>query len=554
MRLGIVVLLVRAFLDGVRPLRTYFSRLSVSKGSKKGRVLQIVLGALLLYSFGMLVVMLGFNYYTYQTLGALLDIPYLGMFLASLAGFSFLFFLASIGLSSIIYRGKDITLASTLPVREAELLASRLLIAYILYVPIYVGIVLPAIVVASFLEGVSLLFVVGSLSLLLLAPLLPLSLALLMATILVRLSKGRRFRMFEQLFSFAVTLGFALVMITAFSRNMEESSTFHVDFQAMMLTVGSTFTTLTTLFPLFVRQASMLWSWTDLILLTLLALVITATICLVVGRGYARSLSMVVSSQSMTRKKSNQGKQTSYRVMSITQTLIVRELEVIKSQSVFMIELVGELLIPLILLGVYALTGVLGDLEGMVSLVANSFYLPYGLLLGVLLLSSITMLSSTSVSRQGSLFILDKALPLNPSAFVKAKLTLHLLLVGTTSILYLFLSLLFFKLSLMHLLWMAPLILLVVFSLAAFGLAIDYRRPLLVWSIPQQAMKSNMNGLLGMGASLGVLIVVGLALLLPIILTTVPLLGIGLSILVAIGLCSLSWKVCLRHASSAFSR
>jgi len=554
MRINVVFLLVKAFLDGVKPLQTYFSRLSVSKGSKKGKILQIVLAALLVFSFGMVVMMIGFNYYTYQSLGTLLDIPYLGMFLATLAGFSLLFLIGFIGLSSIIYRGKDITLACTLPVSDVELLVSRLIIAYILYLPIYVGIVLPGIVVAAFLEGVSSLFVVGSLALLLLGPLLPLSLALLIATALIRLSKGRRFRMFEQLFTFVVMLGFSLAMITAFSRNIEEGSTFQVDFQAMMGSVGTIFTTLTTLLPLFMKQASMLWSWTDMFLQALLLLVISSTICLVVGRGYARSLSLVASSQSVTRKKRKQGKQESYRPMSQSLTLIVRELEVIKGQSVFMIELVGELLIPLILLGVYALTGVLGELEGMVSLVATSPYLPYGLVLAVLLLSSISMLSSTSVSRQGPQFALDKVLPLRPSGFVKAKLLLHLLLVGTTNLIYLVISLLFLRLSLMHLLWMGSLTLLVVFSVAAFGLAIDYKRPLLTWSIPQQAMKSNMNGLLGMGASLGVLIVVGIALIVPIVLASSPVLGIALSLLVAIALCFLSWKVVIRHASSAFSR
>ena len=554
MRITVVLMLVRAFLDGVRPLRTYFSRLSVSKGSKKGKVLQIVIAALLVFSLGMFEVMLAFNFYTYQTLGILVDIPYLGMFLASLVGFSFLFLLGSIGLSSIIYRGKDITMVSTLPVREQELLISRLIIAYILYFPLYVGILLPSIVVATLLEGVSILFILGSLALVVLGPLLPLSLALSVTTALVRLSKGRRFRMFEQLFSFVVVLGFSLVMITAFSRNMEEGSPFLVDYQSMMLSVGTTFKTLTAVFPFFVAQAGMLWSWTAFALQVLLLLVFSSLTCLIVGRGYGHSLSLVASSQSVTRKKGRHGKRGSYRALSQTRTLIGRELEVIKSQSVFMIEIVGELLIPLILLGVYALTGVLGEIQGVATHVASSPYLPYGLVLAILLVSSISMLSSTSVSRQGPQFALDKVLPLKPSEFVKAKLVLHLLLVGGADLVYLVLALLFFRLSLVYLLWMVPLTVLALFSIAAFGLAIDYKRPMLNWSIPQQAMKSNMNGLLGMLSSLGVVIVEGLALLAPIILFSSPVIGIGLSLLVATGLCLLSWKVVVRHASSAFSQ
>ncbi len=553
MRLVMVGSLVQAFLDGVKPLRTYFSRLAVTDQAKKGRtkVLQLVITVLLLFSLVVLEGMIAFNYFTYQTLGSLLDTPYLGMFLATLAAFLLLFLLGSIGLSSIIYSGKDIALVSTLPVTEVELLTSRLLIAYILYLPIYVALVLPAIVVASFVEGVGLLFVLGALCLLAFGPLLPLSLAAVVATALVRLSKGRRFKMVEQLFTFVVMLGFSLVMITVFSRNLEEGSSFQVDYQSMMLSFDSLFTALTRLFPLFVGQAKMVWSFSGLITQTLVILLCALVASLWIGRGYERSLSLVASAQSVTRRKKKNG---SSKEMSPTLSLMVRELEVIKSHSVFMIEVVGELLLPLILLGVYALTGVLGEIEGMASMVASSPYLSYGIFLAVSLLSSISMLSSTSVSRQGPLFALDRVLPVKARVFVWAKLLVHLVLVGGTNLLYLVLALLFFKVPGAHLLWMAPLTLLTIFSIAAFGLAIDYKRPMLSWSIPQQAMKSNLNGLLGMLAALGVLALVGSALLVPQVLGAKPLIGIVLSALVLVGLVSLAWKAALTHASSTLSR
>ncbi len=550
MRIQVVCSLVRAFLDGVRPLRTYFSRLTVSNPARRGRarVSQVMITILLVFSLGILEAMIGFNYYTYQVLGSLLNLPFLGMFLATLAGFFLLFLIASIGLSSIIYRGKDITLVSTLPVTEVELLVSRLLIAYILHLPLYIGVVLPAVVVAGFLEGVSVFFVLGSFTLLILGPLLPLSLALLVATALIRLSKGRRFKLFEQMFTFVVMLGFSLAMITAFSRNMEDGSSFQVDYQSMLLTVGSTFTTLTRVFPLFVGQAKMLWSIGPLASQSLLLVLFPTILCFFVGRGYAHSLSLVFSAQSTSKKR--QGRHRSFRAMSQTRSLMVRDLEVIKGESVFMIELVGELLIPLILLGVYALTGVLGDLQGMASLVATSAYLPYGLFLVVALVSSISMLSSTSVSRQGPQFAMDLVLPVKAKLFVRAKILLHLLLVGGANLLYLILALLFFRLSLVHLFWMVPLLLLVVFSVSSFGLAIDYKRPLLTWSIPQQAMKSNLNGLIGMLTSLGVLLMVGSSLVVPLALGALPIAGIALSFLVATALCLFAWKSALRYASS----
>ena len=106
MRINTVLLLVRAFLDGVRPIRTYFSRLTVPSQAKRvrTRILQLLIALLVGFSLIFLEVMIAFNYYTYQTLGSLLGTPYLGMFLATFVGFSLLFLIGFIGLSSIIYQ------------------------------------------------------------------------------------------------------------------------------------------------------------------------------------------------------------------------------------------------------------------------------------------------------------------------------------------------------------------------------------------------------------------------------------------------------------------
>ncbi|MDT4762892.1 hypothetical protein [Sphaerochaeta sp. PS] len=551
MRFHVVLLQVVAFLEGVRPLRTYFSRLTVAKKTVKGRVVQIGVTILLVSSLLMLEAMMGFNYFTYQMLGSLMGIPHLGIFLASLVGFFLTFLIGSIGLSSIVYSGKDIQLLGTLPVSGKELLFSRLLIAYILYSPLYMAVVLPALVAGIFLNGVGFLYLLGSLALLALGPLFPLSLALLAANLLIRLAKGRRYRMLEQLFSFLVMLSFSLAMIATFSRSLEDGATLTVDYQAMLSLVGPIFQRLVALFPLFALQAKALFSWSALMGNLVFLLLFTFGSTVLVSKGYLHTLSLVASAQSSVKKR---GQQKSFRQRSVTFTLMKRDLEVIQSQSVFMIELVGELLIPLILLGVYALTGVLGELQGLLGDFVHTRYLPYGIFLAVALFSSICMLSSTSISRQGPLFMLDKIYPLKPEQFVKAKLLLHLLLVGGASLVYLALALLFFRLPLLHILWMWTLQLVVVCTVACFGLAIDYRKPLLEWTIPQQAMKSNLNGLLGLAAAICVIAIVFTALMVPTILFSMPVLGFFLALAASLALCALGWKVCVKSSYVALSR
>jgi hypothetical protein len=56
-------------------------------------------------------------------------------------------------------------------------------------------------------------------------------------------------------------------------------------------------------------------------------------------------------------------------------------------------------------------------------------------------------------------------------------------------------------------------LLLVSVASAAIGLAIDYHRPNLSWTLPQQAMKSNINAMLAMIPSLALVAVLALVML-----------------------------------------
>lgn len=551
MRLRIILLLVRNFLDGVRPIRTYFSRLSVRRGTNMGKIVSVFLSILLLFSLAMIEIMLAFNYLTYQTLGSFANIPYLGMFLASLAGFLMLFFFGSLGLSSVIFRGKDIPSLMVLPVSEGELLTSRLLIAYLLYAPLYWAVVVPGIVVAAFVQGVGGLFITASLLLLLLGPLIPLSLALVVSSLLVYFTKGKRFKLVEQLVSFVFIMGLIMAMTRSLTVNMVDDSFFQIDYQALMNKAIQPFVTLTRHLVLFRIQAFMFWSTQELLGHVILTLGCTCLVVVLLSKRYGLFLSLVASRESVTRKK---GKSVPLRRRAVVPTLMVREFEILQSHSAFMFETVGELLIPFILAIVYAITGLLGELSQAVSYISLSPYLPYGLFLGIHVVGSISMLSSTSVSRQGKQFVMDKILPLEAEVFVKAKIALHLLLVGVTNILYLCIALVSFSLSLLHLFWMIPLSAFILITTASYGLALDYKRPLLDWTLAQQAMKNNLNGVLAMLTSLGVLILLAGALLTPIILFALPLAGIALAFVLAIILCFHAYRLCLTQASRALSR
>ncbi|NLZ76829.1 MAG: hypothetical protein GX911_02545 [Spirochaetales bacterium] len=178
--------------------------------------------------------------------------------------------------------------------------------------------------------------------------------------------------------------------------------------------------------------------------------------------------------------------------------LMKRDWTILLSTSGFIFELGGELLIPLILIITYTAMGIIGDISQATKVLAQYPVFEPIVVLIVLLMSNMNLLSSTGVSRQGVLALHDRLYPLEPKVFVNAKLYLHMALVGTTNTIYLLAATLILKLSLANLWFYVLLSLISIAGTGCFHLAIDYRNPLLEWTSPQQAMKRNPNGFLGM--------------------------------------------------------
>ena len=186
--------------------------------------------------------------------------------------------------------------------------------------------------------------------------------------------------------------------------------------------------------------------------------------------------------------------------------------------------------------------------------VRSFVFLPELLFLVLLMMASLGMLSSTSVSRQGKMFNLDRLYPLQAKHFVQAKLVLHLLLFGLPNLAYLIISLLALQLSLFHLGWMAPLSLLSLAVISTLHLALDYHHPNLDWTTAQQAMKSNLNGLLGMLIALAWVVVVAALLLLPHFLPIPSFLGWVLLALIGPLALLCSHRLAVGEASLALTR
>ena len=548
MRWSIVWTLVHAFFQGTKPVSTYISRVVNKRDSLGGKILQISLIILLGFSFLVFEAMFAVNFYSYQVLGMMIDIPDLGMFVACLTGFVFLLVFSFSSVTSILYRGKDEPMVITFPVTEKEMVASRLAIAYMGNVATYAFVMFPALVASSLVKGVTPSLVLGGLLLLVTGPLLPLSLGIFISSITLRITKGKRHMLFEQIVSLSLIVALMLGMTGSFSRNLAPGDTLAIDYQAMLANSAGILKRMYQSLPLFAWQGRVVFQPVYMVPLLAGNLAIGGLLVIFVAKGFNRCFSFAQGNQIRHRQKINQAPVKS---AGLTASLMKRELECIFSSSAFTFELAGELLIPIILLGVYALSGVLSEMESLTAELSSSPYFLYVLFVIVSLFSNISMLSSTSVSRQGSLFEMDRTYPIEASRIVRSKLLLHLILVFSTNIVYLIVSLIYFALSLANLLWMLPLSLGIILCCAAFGLGLDYGHPLLDWTIARQAVKSNLNGLFAMVFSLVVIVLEALFLVAPLYFGLGEILGIVLALVSICIFAPISVKFCIKKASEA---
>ncbi|MGI6706076.1 MAG: putative ABC transporter permease subunit [Clostridia bacterium] len=127
----------------------------------------------------------------------------------------------------------------------------------------------------------------------------------------------------------------------------------------------------------------------------------------------------------------------------------------------------------------------------------------------MLFVTSINIVACTAVSREGATFWVSKTIPLSPSRQVMGKL-LHAMAISMIGVIvtsipvYVVLRPTILRFSVILLISLPGILL-----INLLNLMVDVLRPKLEWNNPQEAVKQNMNGLLGMLASVAVIVILG---------------------------------------------
>jgi ABC-2 type transport system permease protein len=430
--------------------------------------------------------------------------PELVMFYALLGSWVFIF-VTAIPLSlSLLYYSTDLKMLLPLPVRPLQIVAAKGMLLYLYCLPVNLLFMVPALVLYVRDAGAAASTVVSAAIHLLVSPLLPLGLAVLLVLALMKAVNLSRFRVALEVGGMTVAIVLVIGLQVVLSRS------------AMAGLGGGTFDALGSFPDLYGTLSRVLppaaWAAGGFVPGAgaggpLASLALTAA-----AAGAAFLLAPVNFLRDVTERREPGSRRRRARAAAAgaaalpaprapLASLLAREWAVLASSSSSLFEAFGEMLILPLLLGVYSLL-IPRNLVGQAMAFLGRSPAMSLILMGVLvLMTGLTTVSATSISREGKLFSLSLTLPVKGRVQVGAKLLLHLVFFTSAYLLDLVLCAVIFRLPLLSLAYMLPGgIALQVASFCA-GIFFDLKKPLLKWTNPQQAMKQNMNAMAGIGVS-----------------------------------------------------
>ena len=446
-------------------------------------------------SFGLMLIQ---NYKAILSIGVGTGEPELLILISGILSSILVFFFATPLCLSNIFYSKDNLLAAALPVSSAEIIFSRVLSVYLFILPLHLLITLPAAVIFLPAAGTA-MSVLSMIIYSFIGPAVPLAAAIGASALLSAAGNLTGRRTAVETAGMIIAIIIAIMFQIYFSRSIMASG----DITAISEVLTGYTVLLKKIFFASAWTASGFTAggWPGLMLsLAFSAAVITLTVVLM--KKIRLNFSSLNHGRPGRRRRNHESSTVQTTSGSQISALVKREWTVVKSNSAFLIEIAGETVILPIMLIMFYFT-MPDEIFSVIRELSASFSaLPLAAFGVMVLISSINSVSSTSISREGETFALSKSLPVTGRTQIKAKLIFHLMLFLTSWYINLIILSLILKIPAVHLLYLIPAGPAVVVLEFASMMHIDLSRPVLKWTHPQQAMKQNMNVLIGMGFGL----------------------------------------------------
>lgn len=465
-------LLVRTYFRGNGGLAIMGSM--VGKGRKRSK------GAVIASYIGIIYLALIYMYIIFSRASASLNISVtytIAEMHAAALSFSILFTLTSV--DNVLVKGRDLPILRSLPITDRQLVLSRFVI---LYTEVFIEslMVFLPFLVASAISGITsiawYLLIAADIFI------LPCFSVCFMA---VFSYLGARYRLIYRIKTALIWILASLLIIVMLRElgGMQDAESLIIEFNGTPEVSGS-----------------------SLILFSVVVL-LTALLSLLFFAADIR-LSHLAREASPARQWTGKAHVAGYRQHTLFNAMLLREWRIIFSHSAIATEILMELFIPAVLIAVYAVMGIAGNLLEVVNIPGIQPYLGLAATGVIMLCFSFCLLSSTSVSREGKDYEATAAYPVDSRLRADVKIVFHLIMVLPVQLLFLIISYIFFKVEVWQAVMMIGTAAFLTADFSAIGLIIDFRNPHTDWDRPQEAVKQNLNGLGASGISFFILLLI----------------------------------------------
>jgi ABC-2 type transport system permease protein len=246
------------------------------------------------------------------------------------------------------------------------------------------------------------------------------------------------------------------------------------------------------------------------------------------------------------------------RARSPIMAVFIKEWKLLMRTPVYMINgLTGSLIGPFILVFVMLSQRNADEFNKFFLILrapGYSIYVTLGALALMLFTAGMNTVPSTAVSREGSTFWISKAVPVTAREQAAGKLLQSLSVSALGVLTSGMVLLIFLQLPVINVVLSTILGLMGSAVLSALGLMTDVFKPKLDWSTPQQAMKQNINALLGMLETIVFMLLLGAVSAVLLIMGTPYLLLLAILCIVILVLMYLSITLLFKAAEKSYNK
>ncbi len=388
------------------------------EGDSKARTKAGGITVLIGFSYVMIAVLVGFYSFLLASVFSAMGAMHLLLSIMAMAASVFTLFTTIYKVDGLVFQFRDYDMLMSLPFRTRTVIASRMVILYLMNLVFTALVMVPASIVFCFYVPATPLLVTGLIVGILTLPLLPISIATLIGTLIAAAAaRFERKNIFSMIFTILLML---LIMAASFGMSSFSTSGQQAEIATSIAGVVSKVYPIADWFSL-----GIVGNVLNLILYLLISILPFALVAWVLSKFYSKLNAWLSSS-----KKAVAYDRSSLRAASATKALLRREWKMYFSMPWYVMNTItGPLLLTIgtvvVLVGGKAIVGsfapgLVGESLGAIAVVAP---------IGMSFLTSLSCTTAPSVSLEGKRLWLLRSLPFSSLNIIATKIKMNLLLV-----------------------------------------------------------------------------------------------------------------------------